>query len=169
MIESFMRNLFRSLVPSSWCSNTPYLNGSVINVGDWIRKWNSLQPRKRALLSEDRPTSCRELSIRIQQPRPLLYDNGPCPAIGFAVLEIGVPLSLLSGAWRRPGRNSSSGLSSGRMRLNLLDGDYISRRAFYPRLPLSLPFVWRRGADGFRYSGFELESRRHPWLETSID
>jgi len=71
-----MRKFFKPLNPSSRYSNIPYLNGSVINVGDWIRKWSSLQPRKRALIFEDRPFTYRELNLRAYQLCHLLLDRG---------------------------------------------------------------------------------------------
>ena len=54
-------------MPSPQYSSIPCLNGSVIHIGDWIRKWNSPQPRKRALIVKDHPFAYRELNLRTNQ------------------------------------------------------------------------------------------------------
>jgi fatty-acyl-CoA synthase len=48
----------------------------MINTGDWIRKWSSLQPHKRALIFEDRPFTYQELNLRTNQLCHLLLDLG---------------------------------------------------------------------------------------------
>ncbi|HMK52462.1 MAG TPA: AMP-binding protein, partial [Thermodesulfobacteriota bacterium] len=63
-------------IPLLHFSIIPYSNGSVINVGDWIRKWSSLQPLKRALIFEDRPFTYQELNLRTNQLSHFLQDLG---------------------------------------------------------------------------------------------
>ena len=48
----------------------------MINIGDWIRKWSYLQPRKRALIFEDRPFTYQEVNLRTNQLCHLLLDLG---------------------------------------------------------------------------------------------
>ena len=48
----------------------------MINVGDWIRKWSSLQPLKRALIFEDHPFTYQELNLRTNQLSHFLQDLG---------------------------------------------------------------------------------------------
>ena len=48
----------------------------MINIGDWIRKWSSLQPHKRALISEDRPFTYQEVNLRTNQLCHFLLDLG---------------------------------------------------------------------------------------------
>ncbi len=70
------RKFFKPLIPSSRYSRIPYLNDPVINVGDWTRKGNSLQPRRRTLMFEDRPFTYRQLALRANQLCPLLLARG---------------------------------------------------------------------------------------------
>ncbi len=139
-----MRKFFKPLIPSPRYSSIPYLNGPVINVGDWIRKWNSLQPRKRTLIFEDRPFTYRQLTLRANRLCPRLLDRG------YTSGTTGLPKrAILS---RR--KTFSNALNAG-LFYNLTSRD--PRR----RNPA------RR--QGCQYSDFEFEFRRHPWLETSID
>jgi hypothetical protein len=55
MIGPSMRKFFKLLIPSFRCPSIPYLIGSVINVGDWIKQRSSLQPFERTLISEGPP------------------------------------------------------------------------------------------------------------------
>jgi len=48
----------------------------MMNVGDWIRKWSSLQPNKKALDVEDQPFTYREVNQRINQLCHLLLEAG---------------------------------------------------------------------------------------------
>ncbi len=48
----------------------------MINVGDWIRKWSHLQPKKEALFFEDHPVTYQELNDRINQLSHLLRKMG---------------------------------------------------------------------------------------------
>jgi len=48
----------------------------MINIGDWIRKWSLLQPRKRALIFEDRPFTYQEVNLRTNQLCHFLIDLG---------------------------------------------------------------------------------------------
>jgi fatty-acyl-CoA synthase len=52
------------------------LNGSVINIGDWIRKWSFLQPLKKAVVFEDRPFTYQEINLRTNQLCHFLLDLG---------------------------------------------------------------------------------------------
>ena len=71
-----MKRYFKPVILSSRYSSISHLNDSVINIGDWIRKWSSLQPRKRALIFEDRPFTHQELNLRTNQLCHLLLDLG---------------------------------------------------------------------------------------------
>jgi fatty-acyl-CoA synthase len=88
----------------------------VINVGDWIRKWSLLQPKKEALFFEDRPFTYQELNDRINQLSHLFLKMGMkkgdrlsillhnCPQvieIFFALSKIGAILVPLN--WRLAG------------------------------------------------------------------
>jgi acyl-CoA synthetase (AMP-forming)/AMP-acid ligase II len=58
-------------------SNTPLLLSIfVMNVGDWIRKWSNLQPKKKALYFEDHPFTYQEVNRRINQLCHLLLESG---------------------------------------------------------------------------------------------
>jgi len=58
-------------------SNTPLLLSIfVMNVGDWIRKWSNLQPKKKALYFEDHPLTYQEVNRRINQLCHLLLESG---------------------------------------------------------------------------------------------
>jgi fatty-acyl-CoA synthase len=48
----------------------------MINIGDWIRKWSFLQPRKRALIFEDHPFTYQEVNLRTNQLCHLLMKLG---------------------------------------------------------------------------------------------
>lgn len=48
----------------------------MINIGNWIRKWSSLQPHKKALIFEDRPFTYQELNLRTNQLSNFLLDIG---------------------------------------------------------------------------------------------
>jgi len=62
-----MTKFSKPTIPSSQYSIIPYLNRSVINIGDWISKWSSYQPRKRVLVFEDCPFTYQEVTLRINQ------------------------------------------------------------------------------------------------------
>jgi len=47
-----------------------------MNVGDWIRKWSNLQPKKKALYFEDHPFTYQEVNRRINQLCHLLLESG---------------------------------------------------------------------------------------------
>ncbi len=64
----------------------PHLNGSVINIGDWIRKWSSVQPDKIALIIEDRPFTYREVNLRTNQLCHFLLDRGVAKGDRVSVL-----------------------------------------------------------------------------------
>jgi len=71
-----MKKYFKPVIPLSQYSSIPYVNGSVINIGDWIRKWSFLQPRKRALTFEGRPFTNQELNFRTNPLCHFLLDLG---------------------------------------------------------------------------------------------
>jgi fatty-acyl-CoA synthase len=48
----------------------------MMNVGDWIRKWSNLQPKKKALYFEDHASTYQELNRRINQLCHLLLESG---------------------------------------------------------------------------------------------
>lgn len=48
----------------------------MMNVGDWIRKWSNLQPKKKALYFEDHPFTYQEVNRRINQLCHLLLESG---------------------------------------------------------------------------------------------
>jgi acyl-CoA synthetase (AMP-forming)/AMP-acid ligase II len=48
----------------------------MMNVGDWIRKWSNLQPKKKALYFEDHPFTYQEVNRRINQLCHLLLVSG---------------------------------------------------------------------------------------------
>ncbi len=48
----------------------------MMNVGDWIRKWSILQPKKKALYFEDQPFTYQEVNRRINQLCHLLLESG---------------------------------------------------------------------------------------------
>lgn len=76
LIESSMKKYSKPVIPSSQYSSIPHLNGSVINIGDWIRKGGSLQPRERALIFEVRPFTGQELNLHINPLCHFLLDLG---------------------------------------------------------------------------------------------
>jgi acyl-CoA synthetase (AMP-forming)/AMP-acid ligase II len=100
LIESSMKKYFKSVILSSQYSSIPDLNGSVINVGDWIRKWSLLEPHKRALSFEDRPFSDQELTPRTSPHRASVpfYNGHPFLEIFFALLKMRAILTPLN--WR---------------------------------------------------------------------
>jgi fatty-acyl-CoA synthase len=57
-----------------------------MNVGDWIRKWSSLQPQKYALFFEDQPFTYQKLNHRINQLCHLLLEMGVKKGDRIAVL-----------------------------------------------------------------------------------
>src|SRR4030065_284190 len=58
-------------------SNIPlFLSIVVMNVGDWIRKWSVLQPKKKAIYFEDQPFTYQEVNRRINQLCHLLLESG---------------------------------------------------------------------------------------------
>ena len=71
-----MKKFYQPTIPSFQYSTIPHSNGSVINVGDWIRKWSSLQPHKTALIFEDRPFTYQEVTLRTNQLCHFLLDRG---------------------------------------------------------------------------------------------
>jgi len=71
-----MKKFYQPTIPSFQYSTIPDSNGSVINVGDWIRKWSSLQPHKTALIFEDRPFTYQEVTLRTNQLCHFLLDRG---------------------------------------------------------------------------------------------
>jgi fatty-acyl-CoA synthase len=88
----------------------------LINVGDWIRKWSSLQPHKRALIFEDCPFTYQEVNHRTNQLCHfllglgvqrgdrifvLLYNCHQYIEIFFALSKIGAILVPLN--WRLAG------------------------------------------------------------------
>jgi fatty-acyl-CoA synthase len=48
----------------------------MMNVGDWIRKWSVLQPKKKALYFEDHPLTYQEVNRRTNQLCHLLLESG---------------------------------------------------------------------------------------------
>jgi len=96
----------------------------VVNIGDWIRQWSFLQPRKRALVFEGRPFTYQEASPRTNllchfllnlgvqkgdRVSVLLYNDYPYLEIFFALSKIGALLSLSTGDWRSWNSNSLKG------------------------------------------------------------
>ena len=57
-----------------------------MNVGDWIRKWSILQPKKKALYFEDQPFTYQEVNHRINQLCHLLLETGVKKGDRIAVL-----------------------------------------------------------------------------------
>ncbi len=83
----------------------------MINIGDWIKKWSSLQPDKRAFVSEDRPFTYQEVNFRTNQlchfllalgvqkgdrVSILLYNGHPYLEMFFALSKIGAILVPLN-------------------------------------------------------------------------
>jgi fatty-acyl-CoA synthase len=58
----------------------------MMNVGDWIRKWSILQPKKKALYFEDQPFTYQEVNLRINQLCHLLLESGVKKGDRVAVL-----------------------------------------------------------------------------------
>jgi len=58
----------------------------MINVGDWIKKWSILEPKKRALYVEDQPFTYQELNHRTNQLCHLLVETGIRKGDRIAVL-----------------------------------------------------------------------------------
>jgi fatty-acyl-CoA synthase len=58
----------------------------MMNVGDWIRKWSILEPKKKALYSEDHPLTYQELNHRTNQLCHLLLEIGIKKGDRIAVL-----------------------------------------------------------------------------------
>ena len=58
----------------------------MMNVGDWIRKWSSLQPKKKALYVEDQPFTYQEVNRRTNQLCHLLLEFGIKKGDRIAVL-----------------------------------------------------------------------------------
>ena len=111
-----MRKLSKPTIPTFHYSITPYSNRSVINIGDWIRKWSCLQPHKRALIFEDRPFTYQEIHLRTNQlchfllalgvqkgdrVSVLLYNGPQYLEMFFALSKIGAILVPLN--WRLAG------------------------------------------------------------------
>jgi fatty-acyl-CoA synthase len=151
MIGPSMKKFFKPVIPSSQYSSTPYLNGSMINIGDWIRKWSSLQPRKRALIFEDRPFTYQELNLRTNQlchllldlgvqkgdrVSVLLYNGHPYLEIFFALSKIGAILVPLN--WRLTGPELEFILKDSGTRLIIFDPEFKEVLAsIHPHLNLS--------------------------------
>jgi fatty-acyl-CoA synthase len=57
-----------------------------MNVGDWIRKWSSLQPEKYALFFEDQPFTYQKLNHRVNQLCHLFLEMGVKKGDRIAVL-----------------------------------------------------------------------------------
>ncbi|MGQ9645595.1 MAG: acyl-CoA synthetase [Thermodesulfobacteriota bacterium] len=57
-----------------------------MNVGDWIRKWSILAPKKKALYSEDQPFTYEEVNQRVNQFCHLLLESGIKKGDRIAVL-----------------------------------------------------------------------------------
>jgi len=111
-----VRKLSKPTIPTFHYSITPYSNRSVINIGDWIRKWSCLQPHKRALIFEDRPFTYQEIHLRTNQlchfllalgvqkgdrVSVLLYNGPQYLEMFFALSKIGAILVPLN--WRLAG------------------------------------------------------------------
>ena len=47
-----------------------------MNIGDWVRKWASIQPHKTAIISEESTLHYGELSTRVNQLASLLHKKG---------------------------------------------------------------------------------------------
>jgi fatty-acyl-CoA synthase len=137
MIGPSMKKYFKPVIPLSQYSSIPYLNASMINIGDWIRKWSSLQPRKRALIFEDRPFTYQELNLRTNQLCHLLLDLGvqkgdrisvllynghPYLEIFFALSKIGAILVPLN--WRLAGPELEFILKDSGTRMIIFDSEF---------------------------------------------
>jgi fatty-acyl-CoA synthase len=109
----------------------------MINIGDWIRKWSSLQPRKRALIFEDRPFTYQELNLRTNQlchlllalgvqkgdrVSVLLYNSHQYLEIFFALSKIGAILVPLN--WRLAGPELEFILKDSGTRLIIFDHEF---------------------------------------------
>lgn len=109
----------------------------MINTGDWIRKWSSLQPRKRALIFEDHPFTYQELNLRTNQLCHLLLDLGVQKGdrvsvllynghqyleIFFALSKIGAILVPLN--WRLAGPELEFILEDSGTRLIIFDPEF---------------------------------------------
>jgi fatty-acyl-CoA synthase len=109
----------------------------MINIGDWIRKWSSIQPRKRALIFEDRPFTYQELNLRTNQLCHLLLDLGVQKGdrvsvllynghqyleIFFALSKIGAILVPLN--WRLTGPEIEFILKDSGTRLIIFDPEF---------------------------------------------
>jgi fatty-acyl-CoA synthase len=66
----------------------------MINVGDWIRKWSALQPKKKALYFEDQPFTYQEVNQRTNQFCHLLLESGVRKEDRVAVLLRNCPQYL---------------------------------------------------------------------------
>jgi len=92
------------------------VDGPVINIGDWAKKWSLLQPHKRALIIEDRSFTYREINLRTNQLchfllalgvqkgdriSVLLYNCHQYIEIFFALSKLGAILVPLN--WRLAG------------------------------------------------------------------
>ncbi len=147
-----MNKFLNPLIPSSRYCRIPYLNGSVINIGDWIRKWSCLDPRKRALIFGGRPFTYRELILRINQlchrlldlgvqnrdrVSVLLYNGRPYLEIFFALSRIGAILAPLNR--RLPGHELEFIVRDSGPRMILFDPEFKDALAsmIRPRLNLS--------------------------------
>jgi fatty-acyl-CoA synthase len=58
----------------------------MMNVGDWIRKWSVLAPKKKALYVEDQPFTYQEVNQRVNQLCRLLLESGVKRGDRIAVL-----------------------------------------------------------------------------------
>ena len=112
-----MAKFSKSTIPPFQYSIIRYLNRSVINIGDWISKWSSYQPRKRVLVFEDRPFAYQEVNLRTDQLCHFLLalgvkkgDRVSVPLYNghrylgrlFALSKIDAVLVPLNGDWRAP-------------------------------------------------------------------
>jgi fatty-acyl-CoA synthase len=57
-----------------------------MTIGDWVRKWASIQPHKTAIISEESALTYSELSKRVNQLARLLHENGTKKGDRVAVL-----------------------------------------------------------------------------------
>ena len=132
-----MTKFSKPTVPSFQHSIVPYSNRSVINIGDWIRKWSFLQPRKRALIFEDRPFTYREVNLRTNQlchfllalgvqkgdrVSVLLYNGYPYLEMFFALSKIGAILVPLN--WRLAGPELEFIIKDSGSRMVVFDVDF---------------------------------------------
>lgn len=114
----------------------------MVNIGDWIKKWSSLQPHKRALIFEDHPFTYQELNLRINQLchlflqlgihkgdriSILLYNCHQYFEIFFALSKIGAILVPLN--WRLAEPELEFIIRDSGSRMLIFDNEFVDRVA----------------------------------------